>query len=112
MAKLELKFTGDFEQILNQLHEDLTKNSYSMKLVEVSNYELGDIKVALRVYNKFYMRNGSLSSLNLTFIKYKNEIYVTAIAEGGSVFNTEQDMLDLLSDSFKRIGIEVTGEKS
>lgn len=83
MAKFERVISGEFEEILNKLHKDIMDNALSMNLVDESNFELGGTKIAVRVYDKYFMRNGSRASLSLTIAENNGHVHVCAIGAGG-----------------------------
>uniref|UniRef100_UPI0028A25304 DUF6054 family protein n=1 Tax=Anaerotignum sp. TaxID=2039241 RepID=UPI0028A25304 len=90
MAKYEKCVHGDFDKILEQLNEDIFKIGLSIELVDKSNYEYENVKVAIRVYDKYFMRNSSRASLNVTVIDSGGEVYISAIGAGGgkgAIFN-------------------------
>ncbi len=106
MARYEQQVTGDFNAIVNRLHTDIMNDAVSMNLVDESNYYSGDMKVAVRVYDKYYMRNGNRASLSLTVVGHDKFIFVSAIGAGGGqgvIFNfslgAEDDMVDIVRSS-------------
>jgi hypothetical protein len=110
MAKYEKSMTGQFETVINRLHEDIMNSGISMNLVDESNYAIGDTNIAVRVYDKYFMRNGSRASLSLTVVGHGNEIFVSAIGAGGGqgiIFNfslgAESDMVAVVEESINRM---------
>lgn len=83
MAKYEVAIIGDFQEVLNHLQQDIANSGVSMKLVDESDYRMGETKVAVRVYDKYYMRNGNRASLSLTVVGANRNIYISAIGAGG-----------------------------
>ncbi len=111
MAKYEKTINGDFEKVVNQLQNDIGRNGISMNLVDESNYTIGDTKVAVRVYDKYFMRNGNRASLSLTVVGSNSEIYISAIGAGGGsgvFFNfslgAEHDMVAIVENSIEQMG--------
>lgn len=103
MAKFEKKITGNFEEIINKLQNEIINSGISMNLVDESNYSLGDTNVAVRVYDKYFMRNGNRASLSLTVAGHGNDIFVSAIGAGGGqgvIFNfslgAEEELVDIV----------------
>lgn len=82
-AKYEKCVHGDFNKILEQLDEDILKSGFSVELVDKSNYEDENIKMVVRVYDKYFMRNSSRASLNVTVIDSGREVFISAIGAGG-----------------------------
>lgn len=105
MAKYEQKLFGDFDQITHLIHEGIMQDAYSMNLVDQSDYLSGDIRIAVRVYDKYFMRNGNRTSLCLTIVGHGEEIYLSAIGAGGGqgiIFNTswgaEEEMVAVVQE--------------
>lgn len=110
MAKYEKVINGKFETVINCLHEDIMNSGISMNLRDESNYAIGDTNIAVRVYDKYFMRNGSRASLSLTVVGDGNEIFVSAIGAGGGkgiIFDyslgAESDMVAVVEESINRM---------
>ena len=105
MAKYEKNISGQFEEILHHLENDISNSGITMNLVDESNYTYGDytygdINIAVRVYDKYFMRNGTRASLSLTVVGKGSDIFISAIGAGGGkgiIFNftlgAEDDMV-------------------
>ena len=90
MAKYETQLTGSFDQTLAFLEQRIQNSADSMNLVDLSDFSLGETKIAVRVYDKYFMRNGSRASLTLTLAGTGDKLYLCAIGAGGGngiVFN-------------------------
>jgi len=112
MAKYERLVHGNFKEIIAQLNEDILNNGLSMNLVDESNYEKETTKIAVRVYDKYFMRNGNRASLSVTAFGSDDEIFITAIGAGGGsgvIFNfslgAESELTDVVADSITRMGL-------
>jgi hypothetical protein len=112
MAKYEKHVQGDFNEILEQLDKDILKSGMSVELVDKSNYENENVKMAVRVYDKYFMRNSSRASLNLTIIDSGSEVFISAIGAGGgngAFFNfswgAESELTEVVSNSVRRMGL-------
>ncbi|MCY6370651.1 DUF6054 family protein [Clostridium ganghwense] len=110
MAKFEQSITGKFEDVLRHLENDISNSGMTMNLVAESNYSSGDTKIAVRVYDKYFMRNGNRASLSLTIVGHGMDIFISAIGAGGGqgiIFNfslgAEDDMVGIVRESVKRI---------
>lgn len=110
MAKYEKTMTGQFEHVLRHLENDISNSGMTMNLVDESNYSVGDTKIAVRVYDKYFMRNGNRASLSLTVVGDGNDIFISAIGAGGGqgiIFNfslgAEDDMVAIVKDSVERM---------
>lgn len=110
MAKYEKTIIGQFEQVVRRLENDIESDAFSMKLVDASDFSSGDVKIAVRVYDKYYMRNGNRASLSLTIVGRDNHIFISAIGAGGGqgiLFNfsygAENDMVSIVQRSVERM---------
>lgn len=106
MAKYERSFKGNFKELLNWLEKDITNGSATVSYEDGSDITLGEIKLAVRVFERYSMAGGNRVSLNITILGEGQELFVSAITSGGSqaVFfkiNTmgEETFLELCSKS-------------
>jgi hypothetical protein len=81
MAKFEIRVQGDFQTILTKLNKDITSDLCD--LVDESNYEDANIKMAVRVYDKYFVRNGNRASLSVNIVDNGYEVFISAIGAGG-----------------------------
>ncbi len=84
MAKYEKRLTGDFDSLLNWLHRDITSGSVSVSYEDGSDIAMGDIKTAVRVYERYSAFGGNRVSMNITIVGNGEELFVSAITSGGS----------------------------
>ncbi|CEG26314.1 DUF6054 family protein [Bacillus sp. B-jedd] len=110
MAKYEKTMIGQFESVVKRLENDISNSGVSMNLVDESNYSNGDTKIAVRVYDKFFMRNGNRASLSLTVVGSDNDIFISAIGAGGGqgIFlnfslGAEDDMVSIVRNSVEQM---------
>lgn len=110
MAKYETTLIGHFETVMNCLMNDIESSGVTMELVDESNYTCGDTNIAVRVYDKYFMRNGSRASLSLTVVGHGNEIFISAIGAGGGKgvilnfsWGAEEDMVAVVQESVERM---------
>ncbi|MBU3145654.1 DUF6054 family protein [Clostridium sp. CF012] len=110
MAKYEKIIRGQFEETLHHLENDIGSSGITMNLVDESNYNYGDTNVAVRVYDKYFMRNGNRSSLSLTVVGTGSDVFISAIGAGGGkgiVFNfslgAEDDMVAVVERSVEEM---------
>lgn len=103
MAKFEKTLSGNFNEIIDKMQNEIMNSGISMKLVDESNYSFGDTNVAVRVYDKYFMRNGNRASLSLTVAGHGNDIFISAIGAGGGqgvIFNfslgAEEELVDIV----------------
>ena len=110
MAKLERSFTGDFDAVLRRLHDGVLNGSASASYEDGSDYRAGDVRCAVRVYERYSWTGGNRVSLSMTLVGRGRELFLSAITAGGSqamVFklNTfgEEAFLDTLRDVVDRL---------
>ena len=83
MAKLELRFQGDFDGVLDACHNGLL-DAVSCTYEDGSDYESGGVRCAVRVFERYSVLGGNRVSLNLTLVGQGSDLFLTAIASGGS----------------------------
>lgn len=110
MAKYEKIIKGDFYSIVTNINEKILNSAMSMNLVDESNYVHGDTLVAVRVYDKYFMRNESRASLTLTIVGNDSEIFISAIGAGGGsgiIFNfslgAENDLVNVVETAVNEL---------
>lgn len=111
MAKYEKRVQGDFNQILTNLNKDIIQSGLS-NLVDESNYENAGIKIAVRVYDKYFLRNGNRASLSITMVDDGSEIFISAIGAGGGsgiIFNfsygAESNLTEIVARCISKMGL-------
>ncbi|MGO1479225.1 DUF6054 family protein [Senegalia sp. (in: firmicutes)] len=110
MAKYQENIIGNFDEVVNHLENDINNSGITMNLVDESNYSFKDTNVAVRVYDKYFMRNGNRASLSITIVGHENNIFISAIGAGGGqgiIFNfslgAEDDMVYVVKESIERM---------
>lgn len=105
MAKFEKIINGEFESVVKEIDRCVMNNGLSMNLVDKSDYTLDETNIAVRVYDKYFMRNKSRASLSVTIVSQGDQILVTAIGAGGGqgvIFNfslgAESEMVGIVSN--------------
>ncbi|SFS03974.1 DUF6054 family protein [Anaeromicropila populeti] len=76
MAKYEQRLKGNFNELLNWLHKDITNGSSSASYEDGSDIELGDSRVAVRVYERYSLAGGNRVSLNITITGTGEETFL------------------------------------
>jgi hypothetical protein len=106
MAKYERRLNGDFNELVSWIHREITHGSSSVTYEDGNDFDLGDSRVVVRVYERYSMAGGNRVSMNVTIAGKGNDLFVSAITSGGSqaVFfkiNTigEETFLELCRDS-------------
>lgn len=84
MAKLERHLTTEFTPFVSALNSAILHGSASATLEDASDYTLGDVNCAVRVYERYSYMGGNRVSLNVTVLGKGRNVYLTAITSGGS----------------------------
>jgi len=85
MAKLEKTITGDFNQILKKIESGILNGSMSATLEDSSDFQNGDARCSVRVFERYSYAGGNRVSMNVTLFQNGNDaIYLSAITSGGS----------------------------
>ena len=110
MAKFECTIRGGFDAVLEKLHDGVMNGSASASYEDGSDYRAGDVRCAVRVYERYSWTGGNRVSLSMTLVGRGRELFLSAITAGGSqamVFklNTfgEEAFLDTLRDVVDRL---------
>ena len=105
MAKLERALTGDFDDVLIRLQTGVLEGSMSVSYEDGTDFDLGDVRCAVRVYERYSFTGGNRVSLNVTLVGKGRDLYLSAITSGGSQamffkMNTwvEESFLDALQE--------------
>ena len=108
MAKYERRLNGNFDEVLRIAHDSINR-SMSATLEDQSYANLGDVRVAIRVYERYSWLGGNRVSLNLTLVGEGSNLFLSAISSGGSQamffkVNTwgEESFLETLSRSMEK----------
>lgn len=84
MAKYVKQVTGDFDAILEYLHQAVLGGSMSASYEDGSDYSQGDFRCAVRVYERYSWTGGNRVSMSLTLAGANGSYFLTAITSGGS----------------------------
>ena len=84
MAKHESRLQGNFDELLNNLNNGILKGSVSASFEDGSDYRNGNVRCAVRVYERYSWFGGNRVSLNITLVGNGRDLFVTAITSGGS----------------------------
>lgn len=85
MAKLEKKIEGNFEEILENIERGILEGSVTASREASSDFCIGKAKCSVRVFERYSAIGSNRVSLNVTLFQNNNsEIYISAIASGGS----------------------------
>ncbi len=84
MAKFTAHLQGDFEQIVEFIHQELWQQSMSISLEEYYRTAVGMNRIDQRVYERFSYAGGNRASLSVLFIETEDGADLCGIATGGS----------------------------
>lgn len=85
MAKLEVFLRKDFDQLLEEIEDCILEGSMSASLEDSSDFVRGGARCSVRVFERYSMMGGNRVSLSVTLFQNEtDEVYVSAIAAGGS----------------------------
>ena len=84
MAKYEKQVHGDFDEILNRLHEAVISGSTTASYEDGSDFTQGDFRCAVRVYERSSWTGANRVSMSLTLAGSNDEYFLSVITSGGS----------------------------
>ena len=105
MAKLQKTVQGSFSEILNTIEQGILSASYTASLEDSSDFQSGNARCSVRVFERYSYAGGNRVSMNVTLFQAGNAVRLCAITSGGSQamfwkINTwgEETFLDTLRD--------------
>lgn len=84
MAKIERNLRGNFDEVLYAIQNRIMGGSISASNEAGSDYQLGEVRCAVRVYERYSWIGSSRVSLNITLIGVAEDLFLSAISSGGS----------------------------
>jgi len=84
VAKYECKLQGDFTTLLERIEAGILKGSISASLEDGSDFQVGGVRCAVRVYERYSMIGSNRVSLSITIVGDGDQLSVSAITSGGS----------------------------
>lgn len=84
MAKLERTLTGDFDRVLSRLEDGVLNGSMSASLEDSSDFTVGGVRVAVRMFERYSWSGGNRVAMSLTLAGDGGRLHLTAITAGGS----------------------------
>lgn len=84
MAKLEKHMHGDFDSLLRKLDDGILSGSMSASLEDGSDFSCGDVRCAVRVYERYSWTGGNRLSMTITLFGNGEDLFLSAITSGGS----------------------------
>ena len=109
MAKYETRLHGDFDRVLNYLHDGILEASSSASYEDESYVQLAGVRCCVRVYERYSWSGGNRVSMTVTLVGDGEDLFLSAITAGGSQamffkVNTwgEENFLDTLRELAER----------
>lgn len=86
MAKFEKTVHGDFDEILSKIERGILNGSVSASLEETSDFQGGNSRCSVRVFERYSYSGSNRVSLSVTLFQdsSSDDIFVSAITTGGS----------------------------
>ncbi len=85
MAKLQKRIYGDFRATLLKIEQGILQGSKSASLEDSSDFEEGNARCAVRVFERYSYMGGNRVSLSVTLFQAGDgPIHLSAITAGGS----------------------------
>ena len=110
MAKYETNLCGDFDRVLNYLHDGILHGSMSASFEDESYVQYAGVRCCVRVYERYSWSGGNRVSMAVTLVGDGENLFLSAITAGGSQamffkMNTwgEENFLDTLRELAERL---------
>ena len=84
MAKIQTELYGDFDMILNSVHNAVMGGSLSASLEESSDFYENGARCSVRVYERYSWLGGNRLSMSVTLFSANGRVYISAATTGGS----------------------------
>ena len=89
MAMLERTLTGNFDQVLRTLDQAILNGSMSASYEDGTVYTMGDVRCAVRMYERYSYTGGNRVALCLMLTGQGDQLRLTAITAGGHVLQAQ-----------------------
>jgi len=84
MAKYERHLRGDFHSLLQTLDREILGRSISASFQGGSDFSMGDVRCAVRVYERYSFIGSNRLAANITLLGNGNDLFLSVISSGGS----------------------------
>ena len=84
MAKYERRLRGDFHSLLHTLDREILGRSISASFQGGSDFTMGDVRCAVRVYERYSFIGSNRLAANITLIGNGEDLFLSIISSGGS----------------------------
>jgi hypothetical protein len=84
MAKFEYHIKGNFDYVLHSIDNGILRASLSASREDSSDFQIDNIRCAVRVYERYSAIGSNRVSLNVTLFGEDDKVFLSAITSGGS----------------------------
>ncbi len=84
MAKLEMEFCSDFDDLLMRIEEGVLNASISATLEDTCDWQTPQARCSVRVFERYSYAGGNRVSMNVTLFQTDGITRLCAITSGGS----------------------------
>lgn len=84
MAKYEKHLTGNFDEFLQRISDSVLNGSMSASYEDGSDWTSGEVRCAVRVFERYSAMGGNRVSMNVTLVGNDRDLFLSAITSGGS----------------------------
>ena len=84
MAKLEMEFCSDFDDLLMRIEEGVLNASISATLEDTCDWQTLQARCSVRVFERYSYAGGNRVSMNVTLFQTDGITRLCAITSGGS----------------------------
>ncbi len=111
MAGISLKGSGSIHQVSANVRDAILSNGVSCALAGSSSDCINGVEVHTMVFDKYYMRTKSRSSLTVVLMAFQSEIHATCIGAGGGEgaffrfsWGAEENFVGAAEHALRRLG--------
>jgi len=84
MAKYERQLKGNFDSLLQTLDREILGGSISASYQGGSDFAVGDVRCAVRVYERYSIIGSNRLAANITLFGVGEDLAISVISSGGS----------------------------
>ena len=84
VAKFEKHLTGNFDEFLQRISDSVLNGSMSASYEDGSDWTSGEVRCAVRVFERYSYMGGNRVSMNVTLVGNGRDLFLSAITSGGS----------------------------
>ena len=84
MAQTTLRIRGNFQSFITHVRNAIINGSASASLEDEINYRMGDVHIALLVFERYSVMGSNRVSLSIMVTGQGDDLAVSAVASGGS----------------------------